>query len=924
MTMIPLSSFCVAAAIAEDRSGKLIECNDLFRQLIVLEQQPDGGGETKSSTQHATALEEKTIWELVGISPPSAAPGPGPAPGPAPAPAAGGDSKPTPTIIEPQTKQIFQGPNVPNRWVRIHLQKLNPNPNVSSNDNNQNNNNNNWLLQLENIDVAERAKNQWTAILETSFDGFWDYHIPKDYEYMSPRFWEMFGYSHLEKEHKPSEWMDMVHPEDFKASMVDLQQHFGSRGEIPYIRETRYKHKDGSWVWVLCRGKVIEWDDDDTGGAPLRMIGTHTDITQSKLKALRERELYDKIEQEQKRIIAAKEELRKFVQHANAPVFGTDTHGIIDTWNDRMEQITKIPHTAVLGLPLQGSPVQAAQTMVQQALEGNESTNGLLRVRLLSAADDEKKNDSTDDTSSLRLLINTTTRRNLTDGGVLGCVCFGLDLTEIQLSQEQLLRAQERCKAEKQLNEFVAHEVRNPLAAAISASAFIKDTLMKDTTRRVLPGDMQQSMEEDVVVVIDSLEYIHQLLTSMLDLNKFLEQGVTLSPRLALLRRDIVDPVYRLYNYRSNELKVTTEVWWRKGDDGLLRVANEHDKTDDQRIRVDVVRLKQILINLISNSIKFTKEGFVRVRVGRFDAKSPDKLSILVEDSGPGIPKEKRKLLFEKYVQLSKQIQGSGIGLALTRQLVHAMKGTIEIDEHYQSGIPGNPGTRFVVHIVVPLVAEDPAAGEDCKPQIVEERKIRFAAELKTQNTNPTGSKLPGGVVTLEETIDSLHHHRDELSKSQRIRANGDHLTTAISGFETANLRVLVVDDDKIIRKLLTRRLTNIDKSMIVEQAESGEIAIEKITGTNAQKYDLVLMDHFMPLCGGELTGEETIRIIRPHIEGVIAGSSGNDMSKEHAAAGADLFWLKPVPKDHVLLDDLREAFKLTRCNGNDISGQLM
>jgi CheY-like chemotaxis protein len=89
------------------------------------------------------------------------------------------------------------------------------------------------------------------------------------------------------------------------------------------------------------------------------------------------------------------------------------------------------------------------------------------------------------------------------------------------------------------------------------------------------------------------------------------------------------------------------------------------------------------------------------------------------------------------------------------------------------------------------------------------------------------------------------------------------------------------------------------------------------ISGPNAKEYDLVLMDHFMPLCGGELTGEETIPVIRPFIKGIIAGSSGNDMRKEHTAAGADLFWLKPVPKDDNLLEDLREAFRLTRLSGS-------
>lgn len=210
-TKIPLALFCVAAAVA-NQDGTVQESNDLFREL------------TLNANDKST-----NIWELTGLK--------------------------TPQAVSSHTFQMDQGSTVPSKWVRIHTSQLHGT-------------NNNWLLQMEDVDAGLRAKNQWSAILETTYDGFWDYHIRKDYEYMSPRFWEMFGYDASEKEHKPSEWMDMVHKDDFKASMVDLEAHFGSKGEVPYCRETRYKHKDGTWVWVLCRGKVIEWEEET--GAPLR------------------------------------------------------------------------------------------------------------------------------------------------------------------------------------------------------------------------------------------------------------------------------------------------------------------------------------------------------------------------------------------------------------------------------------------------------------------------------------------------------------------------------------------------------------------------------------------------------------------------------------------------------------------------------
>jgi PAS domain S-box-containing protein len=854
-----LESLCVAAALAEPSSGKLIKCNHRFRQLVVLllrppsEVQPSGGSgsdatNTTTPTPTTTTTESPTtdfyfnqsIWQLLRVRVDADA-----------------DADVDPAIEKGDTritKQIYQGENVPNKWVRIHVatiercsegskeEETTPPPTTTTTTTKQ------LLIQVEDVDEPMRAKEQRIAILETSYDGFWDYHIPKDYEYMSPRFWEMFGYDAAEKQHKPSEWMGIIHQEDLKASMDDLGKHFASKGTLPYIRETRFKHKDGSWVWVLCRGKVIEWGED---GSPLRMIGTHTDITESKIKAMREQKLYATIEEEHKRAMAATEELRKFVQHVNAPVFGTDTSGVINIWNDRMEKITKIPEATIIGKPLATSTVKNAQQMIQNALGENEITNALLDVGSEGVV------------QNLKLLVNTTTRRNM-DGTVLGCFCFGLDVTELELAQDKLVQERERFSAEKQLNEVVSHEVRNPLAAAMSATQFIKDEL-KATDGAVITEESKDSLVSDADLVASSLDYIQELLTNMLDLNQFKENGITLVPRVVQLKLDIVQPVHNMYSHRMDNLQFSCEA------------------PEEQRIRVDVLRFKQIIVNLTSNAVKFTKEGFVRVKVGRLDLFDPDLLCIFIEDSGPGVPDEKRKLLFERYVQLSKQVQGSGIGLCLTRHLVEAMGGIIEIDNSYNSGVKGSPGTRFVVKIPAPKI-------EDNKLQ--KDASMQPEASLEASIDKTQLTKLKNGAATPESN-----------TKNFQAPTNQDSIPS--------NLNVLIVDDDRIIRKLLTRRLQKIDKTMNVETAESGEKAIEMITGPNSKDYGLVLMDHFMPLCGGELTGEETIGIIRPHVKGIIAGSSGNDMSKEHVAAGADLFWLKPVPKDHTVLEDLREAFHL-------------
>lgn len=113
-------------------------------------------------------------------------------------------------------------------------------------------------------------------VLEGTLAGYWDWYIQENREYMSPTFKSMFGYEDHEMENTPEAWKAIVHPDDLKNIMDVFDKHVSSRGEVPYDNEIRYYHKNGSIVWVWCRGKVIEWDQD---GKPVRMVGSHVDIT---------------------------------------------------------------------------------------------------------------------------------------------------------------------------------------------------------------------------------------------------------------------------------------------------------------------------------------------------------------------------------------------------------------------------------------------------------------------------------------------------------------------------------------------------------------------------------------------------------------------------------------------------------------------
>ncbi|TGK82513.1 PAS domain S-box protein [Leptospira noumeaensis] len=128
-------------------------------------------------------------------------------------------------------------------------------------------------------EALRASESRWQFALEGSGDGIWDWNSQTNKVFFSNQWKNMLGYSEEEIGSDISEWESRVHPEDKPNYFADLDKHFEGKTSV-YVNEHRMLCKDGSYKWILDRGKVIEWTED---GKPLRMIGTHTDITDRKL-----------------------------------------------------------------------------------------------------------------------------------------------------------------------------------------------------------------------------------------------------------------------------------------------------------------------------------------------------------------------------------------------------------------------------------------------------------------------------------------------------------------------------------------------------------------------------------------------------------------------------------------------------------------
>lgn len=124
------------------------------------------------------------------------------------------------------------------------------------------------------------------SILDIIFAGYWDWNLQTNQEYFSSGFKRMLGYADQDLPNAPETWQHLIFAEDLPGLLDCLEHHVQSHGDQPFYNEVRYHHQDGSTVWVICSGQVIQWD---AAGAPVRMIGCHINISarkQSELKLL--------------------------------------------------------------------------------------------------------------------------------------------------------------------------------------------------------------------------------------------------------------------------------------------------------------------------------------------------------------------------------------------------------------------------------------------------------------------------------------------------------------------------------------------------------------------------------------------------------------------------------------------------------------
>jgi signal transduction histidine kinase/CheY-like chemotaxis protein len=398
--------------------------------------------------------------------------------------------------------------------------------------------------------------------------------------------------------------------------------------------------------------------------------------------------------------------------------------------------------------------------------------------------------------------------------------------------------AKQVAATEREFNEFLAHEVRNPLAAAMSALSFVTSAI--NETAYISNEEFKASLQEDTKIISSSLSFIDDFLRSMLDMFRTAANKLQVKLAPTDLLKDVLEPVCNILYQRDGSVDVTV------------------DCPENLIVATDCLRLKQIMLNLGRNSTKFVHSGFIRFRAVVVDGV----VELYVEDSGPGIPAEKRGALFEKFQSsLDVLSQGTGIGLSLCENLTHLLNGDIWLDETFDSGVKDSPGARFVIRLNTPPLSPD-------------------------------------------DILESLTKGGTSVS-GHFIQSENDTIITKVVELPE-NLSVLFVDDDNVLRKLFSRALAKAAPTWKIDEAANGETALRLV---DSEPYDLIFMDQHMASTAKQLLGTETVQKLRANgFKNRICGLSANNIEQSFISAGADCFLLKPIPCDRRTLEGVLDG----------------
>ena len=484
-------------------------------------------------------------------------------------------------------------------------------------------------------------ESRFRLALEKIGDNVWEYDFVTDKTVFSNPKNNFIGYVGGETTENNRKWWESVHKDDLHILIENDRR--CRNGETDFhTLEYRMVLNDGSIRWVLDRGVVIEKDKE---GKPLKIIGTHADVTDKKNaeEALRRKE----------------EKYRNIIANINL--------GLLEVDNDERIQYANQRFCDMCGYELEELLGKKASAMFVRN-ESIELVNNKNELRKKNIADAYEVSVSNKKGEHNWWLISGAPNYN-DEGELIGSIGIHLDITEQKKLELELIEAKNNAEASARAKEtFLAnmsHEIRTPMNAIIGMS----NQLAKSSL-----GKEQQFYLHTIQSASDNLLFI---INDILDLSK-IEAGKLALEHIGFEPQKIIRDAMQVMMYKAQEK-------------GISFTNSIFDSKLSSVFIGDPYRLNQVLLNLISNAIKFTDKGGVDIICELIDDKVASQIvKVTVTDTGIGMDESFVNQMFDKFSQEyksgSRKFGGTGLGMSISKELIELMGGEIKVNSKKGAG----------------------------------------------------------------------------------------------------------------------------------------------------------------------------------------------------------------------------------------------